>query len=114
LISPKPVYINQRESVKVEPSISQPGVGVNQTTILIAGALTGIGRATDMLDRFVSRNEAAKAGFLGSVPAKCAATVHEIAEAIVLIASAKAPYLTGQWMAATRLNKSSSIFHARF
>jgi len=52
--------------------------------------------ATDMLDRFVGRNEAAKAGFLGSIPAKRAATVDEIAETIVFIASAKVPYITGQ------------------
>jgi NAD(P)-dependent dehydrogenase (short-subunit alcohol dehydrogenase family) len=52
--------------------------------------------ATDMLDRFVGRNEDAKAGFLGSIPAKRAATVDEIAETIVFIASAKVPYLTGQ------------------
>lgn len=55
--------------------------------------------ATDMLDRFVGRNETAKAGFLGSIPAKRAATVDEIAETIVFIASAKAPYLTGQSIA---------------
>ena len=55
--------------------------------------------ATDMLDRFVGRNEDAKAGFLGSIPAKRAATVDEIAETIVFIASAKAPYLTGQSIA---------------
>lgn len=55
--------------------------------------------ATDMLDRFVGRNEAAKAGFLASIPAKRAATVDEIAQTIVFIASAKAPYLTGQSIA---------------
>ena len=55
--------------------------------------------ATDMLDRFVGRNETAKAGFLRSIPAKRAATVDEIAETIVFIASAKAPYLTGQSIA---------------
>lgn len=55
--------------------------------------------ATDMLDRFVGRNEAAKAGFLASIPAKRAATVEEIAETIVFIASAKAAYLTGQCIA---------------
>jgi len=55
--------------------------------------------ATDMLDRFVGRNEEAKAGFLGSIPAKRAATADEIAETIVFIASAKAPYLTGQSIA---------------
>lgn len=55
--------------------------------------------ATDMLDRFVGRSETAKAGFLGSIPSKRAATVDEIAETIVFIASAKAPYLTGQSIA---------------
>ena len=55
--------------------------------------------ATDMLDRFVGRNETAKAGFLGSIPAKRAATVEEVAETIVFIASAKAPYITGQSIA---------------
>ena len=54
---------------------------------------------TDMLDRFVGRNQDAKAGFLGSIPAKRAATVEEIAETIVFIASAKVPYLTGQSIA---------------
>ena len=55
--------------------------------------------ATDMLDRFVGRDEIAKAGFLASIPAKRAATVEEIAETIVFIASAKAAYLTGQCIA---------------
>ena len=55
--------------------------------------------ATDMLDRFVGRDEIAKAGFLASVPAKRAATVEEIAETIVFIASEKAAYLTGQCIA---------------
>jgi len=55
--------------------------------------------ATDMLDRFVGRDENAKAGFLSSIPAKRAATMDEIAETIVFIASAKAPYLTGQSIA---------------
>jgi NAD(P)-dependent dehydrogenase (short-subunit alcohol dehydrogenase family) len=55
--------------------------------------------ATDMLDRFVGRNEDAKAGFLASIPAKRAATVDEIAETIVFLASAKAPYITGQSIA---------------
>jgi len=55
--------------------------------------------ATDMLDRFVGRNETAKAGFLASIPAKRAATVDEVAETIVFIASAKAPYITGQSIA---------------
>jgi len=55
--------------------------------------------ATDMLDRFVGRDEVAKAGFLASIPAKRAATVDEIAETIVFIASEKAAYLTGQCIA---------------
>ncbi|MEA9393536.1 glucose 1-dehydrogenase [Acerihabitans sp. TG2] len=55
--------------------------------------------ATDMLDRFVGRSETAKAGFLASIPAKRAATVDEIAETIVFIASAKTSYITGQSIA---------------
>lgn len=55
--------------------------------------------ATDMLGRFVGRNETAKAGFLGGIPAKRAATVNEIAETIVFNASAKVPYITGQSIA---------------
>ena len=54
---------------------------------------------TEMLERFVGRDEAAKAGFLASVPARRAASVEEIAEAIVWIASGKTPYLTGQSIA---------------
>jgi len=52
--------------------------------------------ATKMLDRFVGHDESAKAGFLGSIPAKRAATPEEIAQTIVFIASAKSPYITGQ------------------
>jgi NAD(P)-dependent dehydrogenase (short-subunit alcohol dehydrogenase family) len=55
--------------------------------------------ATDMLDRFVGRDESVKAGFLASIPAKRAATVEEIADTIVFLASAKAPYITGQSIA---------------
>jgi NAD(P)-dependent dehydrogenase (short-subunit alcohol dehydrogenase family) len=55
--------------------------------------------ATDMLDRFVGRDEAMKSGFLSSIPARRAATPDEIAETIVFVASAKAPYLTGQCIA---------------
>lgn len=54
---------------------------------------------TDMLDRFVGRDETAKSGFLASVPARRAASPEEIAEAIVWIASGKSPYLTGQSIA---------------
>jgi NAD(P)-dependent dehydrogenase (short-subunit alcohol dehydrogenase family) len=54
---------------------------------------------TDMLDRFVGRSDEAKAGFLSMIPAKRAATVEEIAETIVFVASSKARYLTGQRIA---------------
>lgn len=54
---------------------------------------------TEMLERFVGRDEAAKAGFLASVPARRAASVDEIAEAIVWISGGKTPYLTGQSVA---------------
>jgi NAD(P)-dependent dehydrogenase (short-subunit alcohol dehydrogenase family) len=55
--------------------------------------------ATDMLDRFVGRNEEAKSGFLSTIPAKRAGTVDEIAQTILFLASDKARYLTGQSIA---------------
>lgn len=54
---------------------------------------------TGMLDRFVGGNEAAKAGFLSTVPARRAASAAEVAQAIVFVASSKAAYLTGQSIA---------------
>lgn len=54
---------------------------------------------TDMLDRFVGRNDAVKAGFLAGIPAKRAASADEIAEMIVCIASTTGTYLTGQSIA---------------
>lgn len=54
---------------------------------------------TDMLDRFVGRNEEAKAGFLSTVPARRASTPEEIAQTIIFLASDKARYLTGQRIA---------------
>jgi NAD(P)-dependent dehydrogenase (short-subunit alcohol dehydrogenase family) len=54
---------------------------------------------TDMLDRFVGRSDEAKAGFLSMIPAKRAATVEEIAETILFVASDKARYLSGQRIA---------------
>lgn len=55
--------------------------------------------ATDMLDRFVGRDEDAKSGFLATVPARRAASVDEIAQTIVFLAGDKALYLTGQVVA---------------
>jgi NAD(P)-dependent dehydrogenase (short-subunit alcohol dehydrogenase family) len=52
--------------------------------------------ATDMLDRFTGGSEEAKAGFLSMMPAKRAATVEEIAETILFVASNKARFLIGQ------------------
>jgi len=52
--------------------------------------------ATAMLDRFVGGNQEIKAGFLATLPAKRAATVDEIAQTILFVASDKAKYLTGQ------------------
>lgn len=54
---------------------------------------------TDMLDRFVGRNEDAKAGLVASLPAGRAGTVDEIAQTIVFLGSDKARYLTGQSVA---------------
>lgn len=55
--------------------------------------------ATAMLDRFTGGNEEAKAGFLGMIPAKRAATPEEIANTIVFLAGDEARYLTGQSVA---------------
>jgi len=52
--------------------------------------------ATEMLDRFTGGDEAAKAGFLASIPARRAATPDEIAQPVVFLASDAARYLTGQ------------------
>jgi NAD(P)-dependent dehydrogenase (short-subunit alcohol dehydrogenase family) len=54
---------------------------------------------TDMLDRFVGRNEDAKAGLLAANPSRRAGSVDEIAQTIVFLASDKARYLTGQSVA---------------
>jgi NAD(P)-dependent dehydrogenase (short-subunit alcohol dehydrogenase family) len=54
---------------------------------------------TDMLDRFVGRNEDAKAGLLAANPSRRAGRVDEIAQTIVFLASDKARYLTGQSVA---------------
>jgi NAD(P)-dependent dehydrogenase (short-subunit alcohol dehydrogenase family) len=54
---------------------------------------------TDMLDRFTGGSEAAKSGFLASLPAKRAGTPDEIAQAIVFLASDKSRFLTGQCLA---------------
>jgi NAD(P)-dependent dehydrogenase (short-subunit alcohol dehydrogenase family) len=52
--------------------------------------------ATEMLDRFTGGDEAAKAGFLASIPARRAATPDEIAQTVVFLAGDAARYLTGQ------------------
>ena len=54
---------------------------------------------TDMMERFVGRSAEAKAGMLAANPSKRAATVDEIAQTIVFLASDKARYLTGQSLA---------------
>lgn len=51
---------------------------------------------TGMLDRFTGGDEAAKAGFLASMPTPRAASADEIAQTILFLASNKAQYLTGQ------------------
>jgi NAD(P)-dependent dehydrogenase (short-subunit alcohol dehydrogenase family) len=54
---------------------------------------------TEMLERFTGGNEAAKNGFLASLPARRAGTPDEIAQTIVFLASDKARFLTGQCVA---------------
>lgn len=51
---------------------------------------------TDMMNRFTGGDAAVKAAFLASMPAKRAATVEEVAQTIVFLASDKAPFITGQ------------------
>ncbi len=53
---------------------------------------------TGMIDR-LSGSEEAKAGFAQMIPVKRIGLPEEIAETIVFVASAKAPYLTGQSIA---------------
>lgn len=54
---------------------------------------------TPMLERFVGRNDDAKARFLAAIPAQRASTPEEIAATILFLASDKARYLTGQSIA---------------
>lgn len=54
---------------------------------------------TEMLDRFTGGSDAAKQGFLASLPARRAGTPDEIAQTIVFLASDKARFLTGQCLA---------------
>jgi len=54
---------------------------------------------TAMLTRFTGGSADAKAGLLGMMPAKRSATVDEIAQTIVFLASDKARFLTGQSIA---------------
>lgn len=51
---------------------------------------------TGMLDRVTGGSAEAKAGFIGMIPAKRAATPEEIAQTILFLASDKARYITGQ------------------
>ena len=53
---------------------------------------------TEMLNRFTGSADR-KAGFIAGVPAKRAGTPEEIAQTIVFLASAKAPFITGQSIA---------------
>ena len=52
-----------------------------------------------MLDRFTGGSEDAKAGFLGTIPAKRTGTPEEIAATIVFLSGDQARYLTGQCVA---------------
>ena len=55
--------------------------------------------ATEMLERFTGGSEAAKAGLLQTVPAQRAATVDEIAQTLVFLASDAAKFTTGAILA---------------
>jgi NAD(P)-dependent dehydrogenase (short-subunit alcohol dehydrogenase family) len=51
---------------------------------------------TQVLDRFTGGDEAAKAGFVSTIPAGRPATPEEIAQTILFVAGDKVRYLTGQ------------------
>ena len=87
------VYVGSKHAVEgMTKAVALEGAGVGIRVNAVAPGPV----ATDMLDRFVGNDDAAKQGFLSMSPAKRAASVDEIAQTIVFLASDKAAYLTGQ------------------
>lgn len=90
------VYVASKHAVEgMTKSVALEGAAIGVRVNAVAPGPV----ATDMLDRFVGNNEEAKHGFLDTIPAKRAATVDEIAQTIVFLASDKARYLAGQIVA---------------
>lgn len=87
------VYVGSKHAVEgMTKAVALEGAAIGVRVNAVAPGPV----ATDMLDRFVGRDESAKSGFLSTIPAQRAATVDEIAQTIVFIAGDKARYLTGQ------------------
>ena len=90
------VYVGSKHAVEgMTKAVALEGAAIGVRVNAVAPGPV----ATTMLDRFVGNNEEAKQGFLATVPAKRAATVDEIAQTIVFLASNKARFLTGQIVA---------------
>ncbi|GGA30029.1 SDR family NAD(P)-dependent oxidoreductase [Dyella nitratireducens] len=90
------VYVASKHAVEgITKSAALEGAAVGVRVNAVAPGPV----ATNMLDRFTGGSDEMKAGFLGSIPAKRAADVDEIAQTIVFLASGKARYLTGQAIA---------------
>ncbi|QDE39398.1 glucose 1-dehydrogenase [Luteibacter pinisoli] len=90
------VYVGSKHAVEgMTKSVALEGAAIGVRVNAVAPGPV----ATDMLDRFVGNDEQAKNGFLGTIPARRAASVDEIAQTIVFLAGDKARYLTGQVVA---------------
>ena len=90
------VYVASKHAVEgLTKSAALEGVSVGVRVNAVAPGPV----ATEMLDRFTGGNEAAKAGFLATIPAKRAASPEEIVQTILFLAGDKALYLTGQSIA---------------
>lgn len=90
------VYVASKHAVEgITKSAALEGAAVGVRVNAVAPGPV----ATEMLDRFVGGDEAAKAGFLASMPTKRAASVEEIAQTILFLAGDKARYLNGQSIA---------------
>lgn len=90
------VYVASKHAIEgltKTAALEVAGSGIRVNAVAPGPVVTG------MLDRFVGGSEEAKAGFLSSMPAKRAATVEEIAEAILFVASDKSRFLTGHSLA---------------
>jgi NAD(P)-dependent dehydrogenase (short-subunit alcohol dehydrogenase family) len=87
------VYVASKHAIEgLTKSVALEGASVGVRVNAVAPGPI----ATDMLERFVGGDQAAKSGFLAMLPAKRAGTPEEIAQTIVFVAGDKARFLTGQ------------------